>query len=648
MRLKRGDFVYGVNTGFGGSADTRTVKLEDLQRACVQLLTSGVLTDEDTGRRSRDNSDIDHMTTSMPLAWVRGLMLSRVNSLLRGHSAVSMPVISAIVRLLNHDLIPVVPLRGSISASGDLGPLSYVAAVLQGNPDVFVRTKGPSSGEENISSVEALGRAGLEPIKLAAKEALGLLNGTAASISVASLVLHEANNLVLLGHALTAMSVEALRGTVESFHPFISEVRPHKGQKLAAATMLSFLEGSSLARGYQPTDIGHTNSGLHQDRYALRTAPQWIGPILEDLELAHQQIAVELNSTTDNPVVDPSTGPLGTIFHGGNFQAASVTCALEKVRSALSQMGKILFAQATEVINPATSSGLPPNLCADDPSTSFTCKGLDINMAAYAAELGWLNHPVGPTAQSAEMHNQSVNSLALVAGRMTQESVVVLSMLCSASLFTLCQALDLRVLQHQFLKDAQRRLADRTERVLVNAGVEEEVIRDIMTGAWNAFVHAWNDTATLGLKDRCEKCTEIVSGYILNWLVSLEVGNSGTVGPSFFAFVSWRRDLAVEFTTAYGSLRTELFRNCQNITPHYLGRATSAVYLYVREGLGVPFFRGLDEDPSAEPLDALEKEALGFDRERKNIGTWVGIIYQAVREGKVVNMLLRNTRPGLF
>jgi phenylalanine ammonia-lyase len=183
-----------------------------------------------------------------------------------------------------------------------------------------------------------------------------------------------------------------------------------------------------------------------------------MGPQLEDLILAHKQVTVELNTTTDNPLVDVAANK---VHHGGNFQGVSVTSATDKARSALQMMGKMLFAQSSELVNP--NNGLPPNLVADESSLSYTMKGVDINMAAYTSELGFLEHPVGPHVQSAEMSNQSLNSLALLSARYAHTALDVSSMSAAAYLYMLCQAIDLRVMLVRFLTDIKPRMESITE-----------------------------------------------------------------------------------------------------------------------------------------------------------------------------------------
>ncbi|KAL8708123.1 MAG: hypothetical protein Q9220_006977 [cf. Caloplaca sp. 1 TL-2023] len=380
----------GVNTGFGGSADTRSSQNEALQAALLQHHHFGILTPADRGLPATNGDSIQ--STAMPRGWVRGTMLVRSNTIARGHSAVSLRAIQSVIALLRSNLTPVIPLRGSISASGDLSPLSYVAGSITGNPDICVQT--PSG---IVSAKEALDRFQLAPVVLGPKEGLGFMNGTATSAAVGSLALYEAHHLTLLSQILTAMASEALLASADNFDPFISQIRPHRGQIEVASNIRRFLHGTRLVRGLAgERDTREASGLLYQDRYALRTSPQWIGPQLEDLMLAHEQVTVELNSTTDNPLFDIEHQKT---HHGGNFQAASITSAMEKTRAGLQMIGKMLFAQSSELINPMLNNGLPPNLAADEPSLSFTMKGVDIGMASYMSELAYLANPVGNHVQ---------------------------------------------------------------------------------------------------------------------------------------------------------------------------------------------------------------------------------------------------------
>ncbi|KAK6221166.1 phenylalanine ammonia-lyase [Colletotrichum tabaci] len=509
-KIDKGDVIYGVNTGFGGSADARSNDVERVQQSLISHLTCGIVSDgkqeklalpnkaysrqkipttnghssqpnghssQPNGHSSQPNGEeASHpatngktcngkrqrwssgesvgralplsdplATTCMPESWARASMLVRLNSLAGGASGIRVDIAESLKNLLNKDVVPRIPVRGSISASGDLSALAWIGALMQGKtcatafsgPRDVEGTTAAAAARRVMRADLALSEAGIAPVSLHAKEGLAIVNGTSVSAGVAALAAYESLNLAALSQVLTAMSVEALRGSDESFEPFIARVRPHPGQVDSARNIKAFLNGSRLLNRHDSRDA----ATLRQDRYSLRTASQWIGPVLEDFCLAYQQLTVELNSVTDNPLIDVETG---RVFHGGNFQARAVTSAVEKLRQGLQTIGRMLFTQCTEMINPATSWGLPPNLCSEDPNDSFLFKGLDVVIAALTSELGFLANPVGSHVQTAEMGNQSLNSLALVSARYTLEAVDVLSQIASAHLLAVCQALDLR------------------------------------------------------------------------------------------------------------------------------------------------------------------------------------------------------------
>ncbi|KAG8795607.1 hypothetical protein FRC16_010028 [Serendipita sp. 398] len=416
--------IYGVSTGFGGSADTRTKAHDRLGTALLQHQNSGIISTKTSGALPLGDP---FSSTTMPEAWVRAAMLIRANSLIRGHSAVRWEVLEQLADFLQHGITPVIPLRGSISASGDLSPLSYVALALSGNSAIKVFS-GPSTSRRITTAPDAIKKSGLRPTTLAPKEHLGLLNGTAFSAAVASLALSDVVQLAVLAQVCTAMGTEALLGTRASYAPFIHEVtRPHPGQIEVAKVITRVLDGSRLASAAHEEEmtVEQDKGQLRQDRYALRTAPQFIGPQIEDILHAMQVVTQECNSTTDNPLIDSKARH---VYHGGNFQAMAVTNAMEKTRLAAHHLGKILFAQSTELLNPAFNRGLPPSVAATDPSLNYHAKGIDIATAAYLSELGHLANPVSTHIQSAEMHNQSINSLALISARATVAAADVLTM----------------------------------------------------------------------------------------------------------------------------------------------------------------------------------------------------------------------------
>ncbi|KAK3386056.1 L-Aspartase-like protein [Podospora didyma] len=658
--LEAGHVVYGVNTGFGGSADTRSDDHERLQSALIQHQNSGILTSADMGGQSstsRNGSAAARLGGSsqllrshaLPIPIVRGAMLVRCNSLMRGHSGVRLCVVETIAQLLSRDMTPVIPLRGSISASGDLMPLSYLAGAIEGNPGIYINSSSSSSKKpRTYPAHEALYLVGLEPVRLQAKEGLGITNGTAPSCAAAAIVVHQTNQLAVLVQLLTAMGTEALLGSAHNYHPFIAAVRPHGGQVEAAANILAFLSGSKLS----PTtddDSPAEKNGLAQDRYGLRTASQWIGPQLEDLALATRQVSTELNSTTDNPLIDASAG---RVHHGGNFQATSITSAMEKTLLVLQSLGRLLFSQSAELINNQTNKGLPPNLTTDEPSTSFTAKGFDINMAAYLAELGYLAHPVSPHMQTAEMANQSLNSMALVAARYALEAVEVLSLMAAAYIYTLCQALDLRCLQLEFRAAVPGVLLPIIWECLPPLTATNSdataVYSELADKAAAAVLERWDKFSHKDTRERSRTAVQESLGSLILELSKMNIGTEGVV--KFHELASTALEMK------YQALRAIFLDEKQTKTREYISPASRVVYDFVRDELRVPLNRGVADHPplllrrvqengdltengnKSEEIVAAEEDLALRGR---TLGAMASGIYEAVRSGQLHNRIMR-------
>ncbi|KAI1659802.1 phenylalanine ammonia-lyase [Daldinia decipiens] len=606
--LSKGWHVYGVNTGFGGSADSRTDQIIALQSSLMQLTQSGIMS------RSTDGSVPGY---SMPTSWVRGAIAVRCNSNLRGHSAVTLPVLKSIVALVKHGLNPMIPLRGSVSSSGDLMPLSYIAGTIEGNPGILVERNG-----KVIPAQQALKEAGLQPIKLGPKEGLGLVNGTSSSAALAAMVITDAHRLALLTQALTGMAVEALNGSRESFNQFIAQARPHAGQIEVARNIYYFMSGSALARDVlRPKDRG--SEDMAQDRYSVRSAPQWIGPQVEDLLLADQQISVELNSTCDNPLVDVSNGD---VHYGANFQAASVTSAMEKVRLSLQMFGRMLFSQLTELVDPALSGGLPANLASDNPSLSFTMKGVEINMASYMAELAYFATPMSPFVQAAEMHNQSVNSMALASARMSAQATEILTLMTAAHLYASCQAVDLRALHNLFVQKATETLASVTTEFFSGSLSADEL--EVLQKALAAHVYpSWSSSGKKDLPDRCNSLVSTAVPIVVQHI-------KGSVTD-----VTQWKEQAAKAIYAVWEKTSEAFR-AEPHTPEVLGKGAKVLYQYVRQTLGVPFHQGFAEHPTIE-ADELD------GRPKKTVGGWISIVHDAIKDGSLYEPLIELAAKGL-
>ncbi|KAI0000889.1 phenylalanine ammonia-lyase [Russula vinacea] len=623
--------VYGVSTGLGGSADTRTNHTIGLGHALIQHHHTGVLPSLTSLRGPLPALPLSDplAMTSMPEAWVRGAILVRLNSLIRGHSAVRWELLEKMVALLREDITPCVPLRGSISASGDLTPLAYIAGTVAGIRNIRV-FDGPRDvgAREIVSCRKALEEHHIEPLPLLEKETLGIMNGTAFSASVASLALHDAAQLALLAQICTAMGTEALLGVRANYDPFIHEVaRPHPGQVEAARTIWDLLKGSKLAGGQEKDVFIDEDQGeLRQDRYTLRTAPQFLGPQIEDIISALKAVTIECNSTTDNPLFN---GETGEVHHGGNFQAMAVTNAMEKSRLALHHIGKLLFAQATELMNPTMNRGLPPSLAASDPSLNFHGKGLDIAVAAYTSELGFLANPVSTHIQSAEMHNQAVNSLALISARATITSTEVLSMLVATYLYLLCQALDLRAMQAEFEKEFHKIVHSE---LIANFGsyipsAEEGSLLKKILGVMLATL---DSTTTMDATDRMIKVAASSDSVIMRHFTQLK-------GPGVIALSGlpcFNKNVAKRATALLTALRDAYLTGAHGPAPArlYLTR-TRPIYEFVRITLGIG-------------MHGLENHQLfpdGMDLEDATLGEKVSLIHEAIRDGQMQRIVV-----GLF
>ncbi|EPS40182.1 hypothetical protein H072_5961 [Dactylellina haptotyla CBS 200.50] len=616
--LKKGYQVYGVSTGFGGSADSRTTNLTGLQTALLQTIQSGVLTEVDFAPE-KAISDIGFH--SMPASWVRATMLVRCNHLLRGHSGIRYLVLKSILTLLDNNMTPVVPLRGSISASGDLMPMAYIAGVLEGNPDIKVCWE-KEEGTSIIPAPEALAAVGLQALTLGPKEGLGLLNGSSASTAVATLAIYETNQLLVLAQAIIGMACEALVGNAESFHHIIAAVRPHKGQIEVARNIRYFLQESKLAE--LPERKNRCRPGLFQDRYTLRGSSQWIGPQLEDMQLSTNQIRIELNSTQDNPVIDVETDD---VYLGCNFQAASTTSAMEKARLSLQMAGKLLFSVSSELINPDLNRGLPSNLCTDDPSLSFHTKGVDINMAAYMSELAFLANPVSSHVQSAEMNNQSINSLALISARYTMQAVEIVSLMTAANLYVVCQALDLRALHTSFKMAFEEVIGNIVQEILAD-GMDKESLNRLHTILVATMRESWTNSSKDNLDVRCRKLSENLTGCVIS-MANAAKNNSGSdqvCTPTVKSIDLFAQRLQSESMSLFQSKLAAFVEN--PCTEDFLGRASKRLYQFVRHELAVPFHQGYDEHPTVPTKTK-------FGRERRTVGGWISIIYAALRDGRI-------------
>ncbi|KAF8161163.1 L-Aspartase-like protein [Crassisporium funariophilum] len=627
-KVESGASIYGLSTGFGGSADTRTDKPLALGHALLQHQHIGILPTSLEPLEVLPLQDSSNSTT-MPESWVKAAIVIRMNSLIRGHSGVRWELIEKMKELICANVTPVVPLRGSISASGDLSPLSYIAGSLVGNPSIKLYHGPKAFGPRQMSpSNEILRAHNIEPIVLASKEHLGLVNGTAFSAAVAALAMDEAVHLAMLAQVCTAMGTEALNGTRASYAAFIHAVaRPHPGQVECAQNIWNLLQGSKLAQLHEEeVGLDQDRYSLRQDRYPLRTAPQFLGPQIEDIMAALAAVTQECNSTTDNPLIESETGQ---IHHGGNFQAMAVTNAMEKTRLALHHIGKLLFSQSTELCNPAMNNGLPPSLAATDPSLNYHGKGVDIATASYVAELGFLATPVSTHIQSAEMHNQAVNSLALISARATVTSLDVLSMLIASYLYLLCQALDLRALRCEFLQGLKAILKEEFSSSF-GPFVATSQQSAFSAELYGVMEQTLDKTTVMDSADQMHAVAASTTPLLLDFFSSVDFADTTASAPSFGVLSAFRDRISSRAVTLHETLRESFLSGTRGRTPAsaYLGK-TKGVYEFVREGLGIRMHGGENHGRFVN----------GTGVDEVSIGQNISKIYESMRNGEMQDVV---------
>ena len=377
-----GEHTYGINTGFGRFV-SKAIPPELSEELQLRLLRSHAC----------------GVGEPYPVEIVRAAMLLRANALAKGFSGARVETVELLLECLNRGVLPVVPSRGSVGASGDLAPLAHLALPLVG--------EGTASYDGDLcSGADALARAGLEPVRLQAKEGLSLVNGTQFMGAVGSLGVVRARRIAKSADIACSLSLEALQGSRTSFMPEIQELRPLRGQAASAANVLRLLEGSAINEAHRWCD-------KVQDAYSLRCAPQVHGASRDLLDYVEQTVAVEVNAATDNPLVLVGRGEL---VSNGNFHGQPVALALDSMALALAELASISERRIERLVNPSLSDGLPAFLTHDGGLNS----GFMIPQyvaAALVSENKVLCHPASvdsiPTSAGQEDHVSMGNAAAL-------------------------------------------------------------------------------------------------------------------------------------------------------------------------------------------------------------------------------------------
>lgn len=371
--LEQGKTIYGVTTGFG---DLATVRIEPEN---IEILQQRLILSHCAG-----------VGAPLPNEVVRGMLLLRANTLSRGYSGVRVVLVEALLSLLNSDVLPVVPSRGSVGASGDLAPLAHLALPLLG------RGKVCHQGEL-MSASAGLTIAGLEPLVLQAKEGLALINGTQAMTSLLCVAVSRCRRLVRVADLIGAMATEALRGTDTAFDARLHELRPHPGQMTSAANLWGLMQHSAIRESHRQNDV------RIQDPYSVRCIPQVHGAVRDVLDDVVRKVSIEVNSVTDNPLVFPDQNE---VLSGGNFHGEPMALAADILGMAMSELASISERRIEKLTNTAFS-GLPPFLVRDAGLNSGFMIA-QVTAAALVSENKTLAHPASidsiPTSADKEDH----------------------------------------------------------------------------------------------------------------------------------------------------------------------------------------------------------------------------------------------------
>jgi histidine ammonia-lyase len=409
--LDAGQTVYGVNTGFGKLSDVRIPheSLAQLQTNLVRSHAGGV-------------------GNPLSEAESRAMLLLRANVLAKGFSGNRPALVDLLVAMLNASVHPVIPEKGSVGASGDLAPLAHLALVVIGEGEALHRG-------ERLNGGDALKRAGLAPLQLAAKEGLALLNGTQAMTAVGALAIARARRLAQLADVAGAMSLDALKGTPAAFDARIHEARPHAGQIAAAAHLITLLEGSEIRESHRE------HCSRVQDAYCLRCMPQVHGAVRDVLAHVTGVLETEAGSATDNPLVFPvpssKTQDREAVLSGGNFHGAPLAYAFDYAAIALTDLAGITERRIDRLLNPDINEGLPAFL-SPDPGLSSGFMIAQIVAAALINECQVFASPSStgsiPTDGGKEDHVSMGMTGALKLRQIVEnvERIVAIELMCAA------------------------------------------------------------------------------------------------------------------------------------------------------------------------------------------------------------------------
>lgn len=409
-RVRNGDVVYGVTTGFGRLAE---IVISPEQQAELQ---ANLIRSHAVG-----------LGEPIPVHQVRAIMLLRINALARGFSGIRLEVVELLVEFLNRGVHPVVPTTGSVGASGDLAPLSHIALSLMGEGEVM------HDGRRRPTA-DVLAELGIAPVVLMEKEGLALINGTQATTGLGILAFLRAMDAVEALEAAGAMSSEALLGTPEAFRVEVSDARPQPGQRQAAENLRRLLRNSEIRESHREGDP------RVQDAYALRCMPQVHGAARQALDYVRNVLEVEANSATDNPLIFPDSE---AIVSAGNFHAQVVSAALDFGCIALTDLAAISERRIERLLNPDLSQGLPAFLAAN-PGLESGLMIAQVTACDILSEMRVLSHPASVDSVSTSASQEDHISMGFASARKFTRCAILLQYVVAVELAAAAQGIETR------------------------------------------------------------------------------------------------------------------------------------------------------------------------------------------------------------
>jgi len=401
--------VYGINTGFGKLSDVPINKCD------VSELQKNLLMSHACGVGAPLSNEI-----------VRGMMLLRINALIKGYSGIRIETILKLAEMLNKDVCPVVFEKGSLGASGDLAPLSHMSLPIIGLGEVFYNG-------QRMDTLDAFKLANIVPIKaLKAKEGLSLINGTQAMTSIGSFALYEALQLSKLSNISLGLTMEATRAIIDAFDPRVHLVRGHKGQIKMANDVVQYLKGSK--------NITKQGEERVQDAYSIRCAPQVHGASYDAFEFIKEKIEIEMNAVTDNPIIFTEDG---IAISAGNFHGQPLALVFDYMGIAISELANISERRLERMVNPALSNGLPAFL-VKEPGINSGFMIVQYSAASLVSENKVLAHPASVDSIPSSANQEDHVSMGTIGARKANEILGNARKVVAMEMFTACQAIDLR------------------------------------------------------------------------------------------------------------------------------------------------------------------------------------------------------------